>query len=457
MRSTFGGLQVAASGLAAQRRAIEAAGQNIANVNTPGYSRQRVDLAAMASHTAGIHTGSATWGVGVQVTGQSRIVDQFLIQRVQAERSSQGFAEEIQTTYSRLELTFGEPGDSGLAAQLEDFWNAWDTVVIAPEDLAARSALLQQAEGVANRFADLSASMDAQVDDAIERAKVVVDDVNATAKQIARLNTEISAAAQLGTSANELMDQRDELVRQLSDKVGISTRINDDGMMHINVGSVALVQGANAHEMALHVDGDPPTLALHMSNTTLEVDPRTGSLAALKTSVNDIIPKQQTQLDQVAAQLVSSVNGTHVTGNDLSGTSGRLFFDGASARDIRLHGDVVGQPGNVAAALPTEGVFGGGNAALIGELAGGPADDAYRTLVAQLGVDAQTASRVVDLQTKLTQQAQGQHDAVSGVSIDEEMTNLVAYQQAYSAAARFMTTIDEMLNTLISGTGVVGR
>lgn len=458
MRSTFSGLNLAATALSAQRRAIETVGHNVANVNTPGYSRQRVDLENVHGGLISLNGGTFAVGAGVDVKSQARVVDQFLVNRTNTERAMLGLQTERQSLHSRIELTYGEPSDSGLASQLEQFWSAWDTVAIAPEDGAARAALLQQGEAVTDRFRYLSTQFSLVADDAVQRAEAATVEINGIAEQVAELNDAISAAHAAGAPPNDLLDQRDQLVRQLSDQVGVTTRVLDNGYMQVSIGGAALVDGITHHRVTLDT-ANPTAVTVRISNSTVPLRPTGGRLQGLLEAVNVTLPGQQAQLDAVASQLRDVVNAQHALGQDLTGAAGGDFFAGTGAADLRLAPGVAGNPDGVAAAMAGEGAFSGNNAVALAELAdlvGGP-DDSYRALITAVGVDAQTANRRFSLQSELTEQIDSQREAVSGVSVDEEMTNLIAFQQAYDASARFLTALDQLIDTLINGTGTVGR
>jgi flagellar hook-associated protein 1 FlgK len=198
-----------------------------------------------------------------------------------------------------------------------------------------------------------------------------------------------------------------------------------------------------------------------------------GSTAALLTGINDTVPRYVDQLDAIAVRLRDLVNGVHADGQDLDGNPGVAFFEGTGAGDIRLSAAVAGQPRRLAAAAAGGGTADNNNALLLAALSGhrdrplNPGDPAYlagdgpdllyRSMVVGLGVENQAVNRRVDIQSEITRQVDAARDGQSGVNLDEEMTNMLAYQRAYDAAARFMTTIDEMLDRLINATGLVGR
>lgn len=458
MPSTFSGLSVASSALAAQRRAIEATGHNIANVNTPGYSRQRVDLAAIDGSSIALHAGSHYQAGGVDVAAQTRIVDQFLVNRVNTERAALGLADERQGTLERLELAFAEPGEFGLSSELQQFWSAWDTAALTPEDEAARAALLQRGAAVVERFQSLSHEFDEMQGDVIQRAEATVTDINGIAHQLADLNIAISAATDAGTVPNDLLDQRDQLVRTLSEHVGVSARTDNNGLLSVSIGGAAVVAAGRVNEVSLDTT-NAGGVVLRIANSPVPLRPTGGRIEGLLQSTNVLIPEHQARIDALAVQLADVVNSQHRQGQDLDGNAAGNFFAATGARDFTLDAAVLGRPRAIGLAAAGAGAFDGTNAVRMAELAGlgGGPDDAYRAVIAELGVAAQTANQRLVLQESLTTQFDAQREAVSGVSIDEEMSNLVAFQQAYDASARFLTAIDEMIDRLINGTGSVGR
>jgi flagellar hook-associated protein 1 FlgK len=455
--STFGGLNIASSSLAAQRRAIETAGHNVANANTAGYSRQRVDLAARASGSVGIHTGTSLQPGGVAVVSQTRISDAFVVSRLHAEGSRQGSTDVLRETLAVIEAAFDEPGETGLAAQLEGFYDAWDAVVTRPEDLAVRTSLLQKAGAVADSMNALHQRISAVADGALQRAEAAVVDVNSLTTGIAQLNRVIAEQTAIGQVSGESLDQRDQLIGQLARYVGVQTRTGDDGMVTVSVGGSNLVSGGRSTAVSLDTSV-PGAAVLRLDGAGTALRPAEGEIPALLRVADVEVPAQLARLDAVALSLVQTVNDQHALGQTLHDppVAAGAFFTATGAADLAL---AFSDPQLVGAAALGAGRYDGGNARAMANLAGLPGgpDALYRATVAELGVQANAANGAAGLQDEVVGRLVDQRDAISGVSIDEEMTNLVAYQQAYQASARYLTAVDEMLDTLINGTGLVGR
>ncbi|MFZ5850252.1 MAG: flagellar hook-associated protein FlgK [Actinomycetota bacterium] len=462
MAGSFDALGVALSGLYAQRRGLDVTGQNVANANTDGYSRQRVVLEAVgAPATPAMH---AVWdgaGGGVRTGELQRLRDTFLEARAQTEHGRAAQLETRQGVLAQVEQLLGEPGGTGLASTLSDFWSGWSDVANRPGDLAARSQLLQRggtlAAGLRQAYQGLAAQWTAQR----EQLGAVVAEVNTAATNIAELNQAILRARQAGLPAGELQDRRDLLVMGLADKVGAAARPGADGVVDVYLGGSALVRGATAEQLSLTgaadlsaAGTDPVTIRWARDATPALV--AAGTAGGALDALNGTLPAYAGRLDAVAADLAAKVNAQHAAGYDLSGVPGGAFFTGSTAATLAV---ALTDPGRVAAAATAGGTLDGGNAAKLAALATDPAspDRGYRQLVVDLGVDAQTTNRRVDIQRGVAAQVDAAREAQSGVSLDEEMTRMLAYQRAYEGASRVLTSVDQTLDTLINRTGLVGR
>ena len=458
--STFSGLNVGLSSLFAQRRGLELTGHNVANANTEGYSRQRVQLqGAGGPTTPAMHSRWTGAGNGVTIAGDERLRDAFLEGQSLRERGKDAQLRTSQTTLSRLEGVFAEPSDSGLASQLSDFWSGFDAVAKNPTDRAARSQLLERAGTLANGLNDTMSRMDAQVSGSLEKLGVVVSDVNATAQTVASLNRAIVSGTRAERNVNDLKDQRDLLVQRLASLTGATVQQGDAGSVDVLVGGRPLVSGRTANALQVGTGAPPSTAPAVVWSADSAVAPAGGEAGGLLHGLNTVVPRYREGLAQVAGRLADVVNARHTAGYDLSGAHPTTAFfvkqpDGRLVMGItdpdRVAASSTGTPG---------GDAGGGNALVLarqGSLDGGP-DQAYRSLVVTLGVEAQTANRSVDVQAAILGQVDAARESDAGVNLDEEMTNMLAYQRAYEGAARFLTSVDQMLDTLINRTGLVGR
>jgi|tagenome__1003787_1003787.scaffolds.fasta_scaffold20959314_1 flagellar hook-associated protein 1 FlgK len=460
------GLNTALTALYAHQRAIETTAQNVANANTEGYTRQRVNTASVAAPaTPAIHSRSVNEvGGGVQIISIERLHDVFLDQRANQENATGSSLTKTAQIMANVENAFAEPTDNGLAAQLGEFWNGWQDLANHPEDPAARTQLLQRASTLSDGVKKLDSDLVALRDSATGELKTTVNQVNSMAKQIGELNNAVRTANQNGLNANDLSDQRDLLVSKLAKLAGGTVRPGEYGTTDVYLGNQALVRGSEVNGIAAPTVDASGNVAVQWALDGSTVDFNGGEAQALRNAVNvtlsDTNPAgYRKKLADVANSIRSAVNTQHAAGRDLQTPSqaGGQFFTGTGA-DLTVNPAVLANPSLVAAASATGGQYDGTNADAIADLAaapGGP-DQLYSALVVGLGVEADTINRRSAIQADVVEQADAAKQSASGVNLDEEMANLVSYQHAYSAAARVLTAVDEMLQELINSTGRVG-
>jgi flagellar hook-associated protein 1 FlgK len=437
MTSSFFGLQTSLRGLLTQQQALDVTGHNIANANTAGYSRQEAVLEPTRPYILpanSVNTGAgAQLGSGVDVAAIRRLRDQFLDLQYRAQQMSLGDATARTTSLDQTELAFAEPTDDGLAAQLSRFWDAWSDVANAPENAGARAALVTTAQTLTATFRTVSdqlATVAQQAQDEYDAITGTNGDVANMASELAGLNRAIGDAVFRGQQPNDLMDRRDELVDRLSQLAQVSVTDTGGSRWRIDFGGVTLV--------------DPSTPAGYSWPQTLTAPG--GKLGALLDLASPTGPAltYQSQLDAIAADLVSGVNALHTA---------TPFFDprGTTAATITvLATTATVQTGSGAASGEND------VAQAIARLRGGTTDQLYQALVARIGTETQAAVRAQSTAQSLVDAVDDRRQSVAGVSLDEEMTNLIRFQRGYQASARTMTTMDEMLDTLVNRTGRVG-
>lgn len=459
MVSTFSGLGATLSSLFAHRAAMDATGQNVANANTDGYSRQRVVMQSVGGNT--VPAMFSTWtgvGAGVTVSSVQRYRDAFLDSQARIQHAQGSYLDGLNSVYGQIQQLLNEPTDTGIQSQLSAFWSSWQDVTNSPGDLAARSALVQTGVTLAtglNAAHQGLASMWSNVRDQLTSA---VNEVNNLAGQVADLNQSVVRANQAGLPSNELADQRDRMVMRLSELTGAAAQPQTDGSLTVTIGGSALVSGATSRQLvvgggqSLEQSSSVP-VSLRWSDTGAGVAVSSGMVAARMETLNATVPGYSASFDQVAAVLAQTVNDQHQAGYDLNGNQGEPFFTGDSAASIAV---AFRDPALVAASAQPGGNLDGGNADAIAGLAGisGGADLTYRNLVAGIGAAAQSTQQRASIQTTLVTNADAAVTGASGVNLDEEMTNLILYQRGYEAAARVMATVDSVLDTLINHTGV---
>ena len=441
--STWAGISTALSSLRTQRVAIDVAGQNIANVNTPGYVRQRVDMTA---------------GIGVNVSAISRLHNGILGDRSRTESAQLQNLSIASNVVNDVEGVFPEPTTYGFQEKLDALWSSFSNVARDPNNAAARVQVLSQANAAADWLNNAATELEDITANYSSGLANLVTTVNGYAKELSELNVAVSQSVENTQAANALLDRRGYVADQLAQLVGGSYHTNDLNQLSVTLGGGTLAGPSTYATLQVASAGGVTSLQWAGDSTTATVT--SGAANGYLTAVNTTVDSWITTLDSVASALTTTVNAVQTTGFDQDGNAGANLFSGTTAATISV---ALTDGADIAASAiaPSGGVasLDGSKAdamAALGTAANGP-DELYQELVVSLGFAIQAADQAAATQESLASSITSQIDTESGVSIDEEMANLIAYQRAYEAAARVLTAIDAVLETLINRTGVVGR
>ena len=463
--STFSGLNTAYSALTAARRGLDVIGQNVANANTPGYTRQRLETSATSPLSSTGFTTGPRVGQGVTVDGIARLGSLQLDARVRATTAVSGFSAVRANALSSLEVSLNEPGDNGISASLDDFWAAWQGVSNKPGDEAAAEVLLKQASTVAGRISAGYQSVANQYKDVRQDLTAMADELNSAAAQVAGLNGAIRSALANGGSVNELMDQRSALATTAAALAGGTVREGADGMVDIIVGGNAMVAGEVFRPVEVSggssLGSDPVQVVWSHrrgDSVALSGGEMAGALSLLAPGAD--LEKAAESYNLLAEKLAATVNTVHRSGTAADGKTGLDFFAfDAGAKALGLQVVPKNAGGIAASAGGAAGALDGSVADAISQLGSGSGspDKMWSGFVAAMGAASRSEMQQAKLAGVAASSAAGLQLANSAVDLDEENMNLLAYQHAYQGASRVMSAIDEMLDTLINRTGIVGR
>ncbi|MCE5323118.1 flagellar hook-associated protein FlgK [bacterium] len=456
MASTFFGISVAQSGLTAQKRAMEVLSYNIANANDPTYKRQKVVMVegqVLATSQEASSVGSSGIGSGTQTGDVERVVDALVENRLRETTTNSAEWDYMASTLSGLESIMNEPSDSSLETDLDTFWNSWSTVANSADDTSVRSALLEDATSLCERIQYVYGQMSDMVDDLNLEAEDIVDQINLMAKEIGALNNQIGAMSSNNEPVNDLLNTRDALVSELAGYVDVTVSGEGSGDLVISIAGRVLVQGSEVNTLTT-VTGSNGESSIVWEDGLDPVAVTGGELKAVTDLRDTVIPGYMSQLDDIAAELVSSVNALHQTGLTLDGSAGGDFFKaGTTAANICLDESIVGKPDLIAASSSTNfGKSNGNIAQAIADLKdaeGTSINEMYETLVGNIGSASAAAQTQSEAYALSLEQLTTQQQSVSGVSLDEELTNMIKFQQAYNAASRVLTVMNDMLDVLM--------
>jgi flagellar hook-associated protein 1 FlgK len=439
----FTGLNTALRGVQAQQAALDVVAHNIANVETPGYSRQEAVFAASPTlrvDGAKQDGTGAQLGTGVDVVSYRRLRDDFLDLQFRAQNMASGQSDVSAKRLSTVQSDLASGSTSDLGTLLDKFWSSWDTLAANPTSTDAKAAVVGTAQTLAQRFTTL----DADIASAGTQATAAISDllsddgpIKPIATELAQLNQQINQAKAAGVSPNDLLDRRDLLLDNLSAYGQVS--VTADPTLDANgkpayPGMIQVSFGGAATPLVSQTTATMPTIA------TLSATPG-GQLGGLQ-DVAAKVDGYRATLATMAQSLITSVNSASST----------PIFTGTGATDFA----VVATSATVSAGVAGGAASDNSVALAIRALRGGAVDTGYSGLVRQIGSDVRTATSANTTANSVLTSITAQRQTVSGVSMDEEMANMIRFQRGYQAAARALTTMDDLLNTLINSTGRVG-
>jgi len=470
--STFSGLNTAYTALVAARQGLDVVGQNIANASTDGYTRQRVNTSAIGSVAqVGPLSTRFSVGQGVSVDGIARLGNTFLDARARTASASSGYWDVRSSAMATLEGTLQEPGSNGISASLQKFWAAWSDMGNNAGKPAPAAVLISQANALTAQVATGYQQIDAQWSSVRQETEGNVTALNDAGKQIADLNARIRSTVAAGAPANEMIDQRNTLAATVAKLAGGIVRESPDGTVEVLIGGNALVSGTIFNEVKLGgsylmagAGADPVQLEWASrpgSPIALDGGSIAGGLAVLApadgSGTGGALAEAAASYNTFATQLAGQVNAVHSTGVIADGTTGHDFFALDATLPPALGLKVI--PTDVSGiSTGTSGLDGSiaDKIAQIGTVAGSP-DSVWSTIVSGIGAASKSAEQQSAIADLTTTTAVGAQLSNSSVDLDEENMNMLTYQRAYQGAARVMTAVDELLDTLINHTGLVGR
>lgn len=469
MRPTFFGLDIARRALQAQMRALDVVGHNIANANTPGYSRQVAVFATTPPYPAPmlnsmIQAGQV--GTGVQIEAIRRLRDQFVEMQLRNETESLGRWNARYEALKQVELFLTEPSDYGLRDALDQFWQSLQDLHQQPESDAARAVVRERALLLAASFQHVHKQLTDLRLDLNRLVELEVQKVNTLIERLANINAQIHRVHLSGHDPNDLLDQRDQLILELAEIVDISVLERDNRTVQISINGFSIVDGEQWIALQAVKDPSDNMLYVHWSVTGQKLNITNGRLAGVLEARDQLVKGYLDDIDLLAKTVIDRFNEQHEKGYTLENPpqTGITFFTGTGAKDIAVDNNILqnlaliaasgdGTPGNGANALALSRVF----HEPFTELGNVSIADYLRSIVASVGVTTQQAHSMVTSQTALVDHLHARRESVSGVSLDEEMIDMVRFQQAYAAAARVVTAMDEALETIILRMGLVGR
>ncbi len=464
-------MSVGKQALANSQTALQTTTHNIANANTEGYSRQRID-----SRTAEpISEGHIRLGQGVRAAGVDRVVNNFLNKQIQDETSKLGLASGREGHLARVESIFNESVNKGLNGFLAKFFNSFREFANNPESKANRALVAESARELTEDFHRVNDQLNAVQKDVDAQVTNQLSQVNGYVKEIAGLNEKIPMIEVQGMKANDERDRRELLVKKLGELINIRYAEGDNGKLTITAGNTAvLVSGAEFNEMFARStpahdnkrEGNVDIVFKYGPQGTEFVVTREikgGQIGGALEVRDNVVNSLHENIDEIAFTVVHSVNDIHKTGFDRYDNTGREFFNSLedeflASSEISLHDDIMTDPGHIAsgmmpkspgdnrianqiASLQSEKLFSDNTTTI---------DDFFNGMVGEFAVLTKRNNMVFEHQKNIVAQLNNVRESVSGVSLDEETTDMVKYQKAFDTSARLIKVADEMFDTVLN-------
>ena len=455
MGSLLNNLEIGKRALDAQRLGITVTGHNLANLNTPNFARQQAEF------DVGTHGMPLA---GVDITEVRQIRDRLLDERVR--RHTQNFtgADAQSNRLREMEALFSDLSGEGITDSMAAFWDAWQDLTTSPESEAARITAIGRGETLASQFRRLHSEVQQLHQDIDSEVRGKVNQINQILESVASLNRSISVIeADSGQNANEQRDTREAQLAELSKLINFRAVEGENGSVKVLVGGIALVDHTEVTTLEMRktnsddaVGGAPITEISVLGGTGLKITG--GELAGLIEVRDTHLPEVTQRMDELASVLMQTVNALHKQGYGLDGSTGLDFFVGDGVANISVNAQLQADAKKLAVAATPDAEGDNQVALAIAQLryeklfgeGTQTAEEFNSSTVGLVGLQLQRAQRQAENDALVVQQLTNLQQSISGVSIDEELAKMIQFQRAYEAAARYVTTVDDLLETLVN-------
>ena len=436
--------------LAVYQHALEIASNNIANSANPDYSRQKINLKTETPDIA----GGFVWGSGVKIGDITRARDSFTDNQIRMNNPKNAESNNRSILMGQIQDSFSEPSDSGISSLMSNFFNSWQQLNVTPNSTPLRLNVLRSAEKLSNQVQSVYSSLTQTKSDILSDLKTQVVTLNNDLNQVQQLNAQIFQFTSAGQSPNDLLDQRDKVIDDLSKMGNITVSYDNNNSASISIGGVFAVDKENANQFSISEKNGQATL---VSKDNISAVLNSGSLFADTDIYSNEIPKDLKALDQLFSTFTDKINAIHQSGISIENPPGTniKFFDSYSNGVLKINQAIETDPNKIA--VSSDGSAGNGDIALqIADLSGKvmingqTLQDNYSSLISQIGTNKQSADQSEQSSSLILQQLTTQKSSYSGVSVDEEMSNVLMYQRSYEASAKMIKVADDCLQTILT-------
>lgn len=479
MSGLFGSLNSATSGMNAAQTVLQTISHNVANANTDGYSKQKV---TMETNNPFNKTGVGQLGTGVRISGIIRVVDDAVVEQLRNENSSLEMFETKSDALAQLEAIFNEPSKTGLSNNLSEVFASWTYLGSNPEVATAKTMVVQNSETMTDTLNHMSSQLESLQTGTLKNIEQDVKDFNSKLEQLNSLNKQISYSISSGQTPNDLLDKQDALLGELSSLAGVDIQFDEMRQATVSIGDEVLLTPTNLQKLAVSKEPTSEGEIVLAGDNPKEITLTSGSAKGSQEALA-VVNQQVENLNAYTYTFASAVNAIHSAGDE----NGEMFFDLGTgtdyAKNISVNANLVNDPKEVNSgkSLDNPAAGDGTRAQAIADLqntklvyspnkepllyneetmkienqtGGTAAVNGYNDIVTEVGISKQQSDNMYSSQKDLVQLLDQRRQSISGVSMNEEVANMIQHQSAFQANSRMISTISEMLDTLINRTGV---
>ncbi len=437
--------------LAAYKNALDVTANNIANASNENYSRQKVTFASEKADISGV----LRLGSGVKLSEVSRVRNSYIDNQIQEKNTSYQYNSKKSEVLGRMEDIFLETTGSGFSNSLNEFFNSWQELSSNPTSVGLRNDVLNSAKSLSSRTSDILDGLDDLKYDVVSDYREKVDSLNLSLKNLKAINVEIKSQQGNFRQSPDLLDERDKILKELSSLANIKVEIGDDEIAQVSIGGISAADASMVKEFSVSItDGE---LGIVTSKDGKKATLKGGELGGLSDVYNESIPAVEENFLNIVETLKNAVNDAHSTGYSITDPpqTGTLFFIEGPAGELQINSAIL----NDLDMLATSGDGTNGNsdnalaiASLLDAklLNGDDLTSNYTEIISNLGNQVQLSENMATANNLSLEQLDSAKNEVSGVSIDEEMTNIIQYQRSYDASAKLIKVADEMLQTILN-------
>ena len=445
-------IEISKSGLQSAERSLSVTSNNIVNADTPGYSRQRVDKAPVGQLMPGYNAG-----LGVNVTGITRLRNDLADIQLHDKRQEMGYMQEREKVLEQLEASMASDSGGDLDVQIGKLFNTFSELSNDPQDMSVRNNLVGDARQLSEKLEDMNRNLDRVSDTTRDSITSNIRQINDLLSDLASLNKSITTAEAMGRPDNVSLDIQIAKLEKLSNLVDIETTTVKNGSLEVHIGGVQVLAEDRFRELQPDLNDVEKTYRVELGNGTT-INPSGGKLAASIDMYQQDIPGMIDRLDQIAGTLVTEVNTLHNQGFGLEDGVTRDFFDpaGVTAATIRVNQEIVDNHQHIAASSNAGEAGTGEIAASLAELRNQQLVEGRKLIdysvdtISQPGSELSRLRNSMDTRESEIRMLEVQQEREAGVNIDEELSLMIQFQQAYQGAARVMSSAQQMYDTLIN-------